>query len=196
MKSTLLLVLIAFAIGACQPENTAIPTLVEFPTQAVSDVEIQVTPTLEVTPFGIGGRALAAAIARSCPLLSCPRIAAFENETFMLVNAVNGQYTETSDVWYEAQRGNEIFYIHSGSVTVLHPINVTNPTTSGNNNNTNQSQSIPNTNTNSSNSNVSCPNISATCSQLTCAQAYACLRAGNTDLDANGDGIPCESICG
>lgn len=40
-----------------------------------------------------------------------------------------------------------------------------------------------------------CPDVHATCSQLTCAQAYACLAAGNTKLDADKDGMPCESIC-
>jgi hypothetical protein len=41
-----------------------------------------------------------------------------------------------------------------------------------------------------------CPGLSYTCSQLTCAQAYACLRAGNGRLDSDHDGIPCESKCG
>jgi hypothetical protein len=40
-----------------------------------------------------------------------------------------------------------------------------------------------------------CPDIHATCGQLTCAQAYACLAAGNSKLDADKDGVPCESIC-
>lgn len=41
----------------------------------------------------------------------------------------------------------------------------------------------------------SCPSTSATCGQLTCEQAYACLAAGNGRLDRDGDGIPCESVC-
>ncbi|MCZ7545009.1 MAG: excalibur calcium-binding domain-containing protein [Anaerolineae bacterium] len=28
-----------------------------------------------------------------------------------------------------------------------------------------------------------------------CEEAYACLNAGNRDLDRDGDGVPCESIC-
>jgi hypothetical protein len=43
---------------------------------------------------------------------------------------------------------------------------------------------------------VVCPSQSATCQQLTCAQAYACLKDGNTRLDRDRDGVPCESICG
>jgi hypothetical protein len=30
----------------------------------------------------------------------------------------------------------------------------------------------------------------------TCAQAVASLKAGNTKLDRDKDGIPCESLCG
>ncbi|MDL1924360.1 hypothetical protein FBQ95_17285 [Chloroflexi bacterium CFX3] len=44
-------------------------------------------------------------------------------------------------------------------------------------------------------SGVTCPSLSYTCAQLTCAQAYACLAAGNTKLDRDRDGIPCESKC-
>ena len=30
----------------------------------------------------------------------------------------------------------------------------------------------------------------------TCSQAVASLKAGNTKLDRDQDGIPCESLCG
>lgn len=40
-----------------------------------------------------------------------------------------------------------------------------------------------------------CPSMQYTCDQLTCAQAYACLAAGNKKLDGDGDGRPCESVC-
>lgn len=43
----------------------------------------------------------------------------------------------------------------------------------------------------------SCPSVSATCSQLSsCDQARACLAAGNTSLDRDHDGVPCEALCG
>jgi hypothetical protein len=41
-----------------------------------------------------------------------------------------------------------------------------------------------------------CPGFDFTCSGLTCEQAYACLAAGNNQLDRDGDGIPCEDVCG
>ncbi|MCU0464967.1 MAG: hypothetical protein MUF38_10415 [Anaerolineae bacterium] len=42
---------------------------------------------------------------------------------------------------------------------------------------------------------VDCPSLTATCSELTCAQAYACLGAGNDSLDQNKDTVPCENVC-
>lgn len=44
---------------------------------------------------------------------------------------------------------------------------------------------------------VTCPNITFTCAQLlTCEQARACLAAGNTSLDLDNDGVPCEeNLC-
>lgn len=41
-----------------------------------------------------------------------------------------------------------------------------------------------------------CPGFNYTCSQLTCTQAYACLAAGNRQLDGDGDDKPCETKCG
>jgi len=47
---------------------------------------------------------------------------------------------------------------------------------------------------------TSCPNTSFTCAQLSsCDQARACLAAGNTSLDGDSDGFPCEGeprFCG
>ncbi|MFN8531496.1 MAG: SH3 domain-containing protein [Anaerolineae bacterium] len=44
-----------------------------------------------------------------------------------------------------------------------------------------------------------CPNVTYTCSQIqavggSCINAQACLQAGNTSLDGDLDGIPCETI--
>ena len=41
-----------------------------------------------------------------------------------------------------------------------------------------------------------CPNITFTCQQLLdCNQAIACYLAGNTTLDNDADGVPCENLC-
>jgi uncharacterized protein YraI len=44
---------------------------------------------------------------------------------------------------------------------------------------------------------VSCPSTAFTCEQLlSCAEAQACLSAGNFSLDSDSDGIPCEeTLC-
>lgn len=43
----------------------------------------------------------------------------------------------------------------------------------------------------------SCGNLPRTCGQMTsCAQAQKALQCGNTRLDRDKDGVPCESICG
>lgn len=59
----------------------------------------------------------------------------------------------------------------------------------------NEQSALPSSPIGGSSSGASCPGSGYTCSQLTCAQAYACLAAGNTSLDRDGDGIPCESQC-
>jgi hypothetical protein len=44
---------------------------------------------------------------------------------------------------------------------------------------------------------VTCPSTAFTCQQLfSCAEAQACLSAGNFSLDPDADGIPCEeTLC-
>ncbi|MFQ3567853.1 MAG: SH3 domain-containing protein [Aggregatilineales bacterium] len=44
---------------------------------------------------------------------------------------------------------------------------------------------------------VVCPSLSFTCAQLlSCAEAFACLAAGNLSLDPEGNGIPCQqNLC-
>lgn len=43
---------------------------------------------------------------------------------------------------------------------------------------------------------TSCPSMAFTCDQLfTCQEARACLAMGNTALDPDGNGVPCENIC-
>lgn len=40
-----------------------------------------------------------------------------------------------------------------------------------------------------------CPGFNYTCASLTCAQAQACLAAGNGRLDRDNDGTACDSQC-
>jgi phosphatidylserine/phosphatidylglycerophosphate/cardiolipin synthase-like enzyme len=41
-----------------------------------------------------------------------------------------------------------------------------------------------------------CPDLDYSCAQLTCAEAAACLAAGNERLDQDGDGLACNARCG
>jgi uncharacterized protein YraI len=44
---------------------------------------------------------------------------------------------------------------------------------------------------------TTCPSLAYSCELLlTCEQAYACMQAGNFLLDADGDGVPCPTLCG
>jgi uncharacterized protein YraI len=44
---------------------------------------------------------------------------------------------------------------------------------------------------------ITCPSLAFTCDQLlTCEQAQACFTAGNFTLDSDGNGVPCENLCG
>jgi len=52
-------------------------------------------------------------------------------------------------------------------------------------------------NKSSSSSKTSCGSFPRTCGQMTsCSQARQALQCGNTKLDRDKDGIPCETICG
>lgn len=44
-------------------------------------------------------------------------------------------------------------------------------------------------------SGVQCAGASKCSVMQSCEQAYACLRDGDSGLDRDGDGVPCESIC-
>lgn len=49
----------------------------------------------------------------------------------------------------------------------------------------------------SASSSGNCGSFPRTCGQMTsCAQAQQALQCGNTRLDRDKDGVPCESICG
>ncbi len=43
---------------------------------------------------------------------------------------------------------------------------------------------------------ATCPDLTYTCSQLSCEQVCACFLAGNSSLDGDNDSYPCEVECG
>jgi hypothetical protein len=148
-------------------------------------------PTMTATPqtFYVVGTANV----RACPRTTCEIVSRLAGGD--IVQVTGGEAGETvsgSDRWYRVLIGGKTAYVHTSLVSASKPEqsapNVPAPVvaTSGN-------VSVPPTA--QSGGGATCPSLSATCSQLTCAQAYACLAAGNGSLDRDKDGVPCESIC-
>lgn len=166
--------------------DTPVPsaTATDTPTSTVAPTE---TPQPQLTLvsselYDIIGTANA----RSCPDSKCDLIGKFQSgEIVSVVGMVSGENYKNNQAWIQTTyHDGQTVYIHSSLVTphvesvqqpvspVVRPI-VIQPNASG------------------------CPDINATCSQLTtCEQARACLAAGNTSLDGDHKGNPCEALCG
>lgn len=110
-----------------------------------------------------------------------------------VLEAVTGERVSNSTTWLRVEINGKTGYVHDSLVR---------KTAAGVSRNSVQptSQSLPLISTPVPNPPLSgavgCPSRSATCSQLTCEQAYACLAAGVTKLDRDRDGKPCEAQCG
>ncbi|OOS45425.1 hypothetical protein BTG61_12805 [Acinetobacter baumannii] len=51
--------------------------------------------------------------------------------------------------------------------------------------------------TSTSQGSLKCGSVPRYCKEMVnCAQAKAALKCGNSRLDRDGDGIPCENVCG
>lgn len=156
------------------------------------------TPRATNTPRPIIRYAISNANLRTCPKTDnaeCPVIGGVAaGERLTLIESVAGETYQGNSLWYLGEEDGEEFYIHASLLSLSNP-----NTARTTDNTTNQVQSTIPPNTSSPPTeppaSASCPSMSATCSQLTCAQAYACLAAGHSRLDADKDGVPCESIC-
>ena len=130
---------------------------------------------------------------RLCPNRTCDPIAQLQTgEAVMATGTIQGEaITSGNPHWFRVDYGGQALYVYSQLVNISPPTQppVSAPPISS----TVQVQpppiSLP------PQGGAGCPSLSATCSQLTCDQAYACLAAGNSRLDGDGDGVPCESIC-
>jgi hypothetical protein len=137
--------------------------------------------------------------ARACPKTTCKVIAKLKPGTpITVLETVEGTAVKKSTQWYRIQVKGVDAYVHVSLTTTTPPVSTQNvqpqPTPD-----TGVTQAAPPpepaTQAPPASSSASCPNMSATCSQLNCDQAYACLRAGNGRLDRDKDGVPCESVC-
>lgn len=130
--------------------------------------------------------------ARSCEKRSCDIVTTYEPGASISVNGeIQGDPVNGSTKWYRISYQNTVVYIHSSLLSSTKPA-AQSPGSSLSSQPAAQpistpvpQQSVPD-----------CPGFEFVCEQLTCAQAYACLAAGNQQLDGNKDGIPCNKQCG
>lgn len=145
---------------------------------------------------------------RPCPWIrdDCPPVAQIRNGTQFTVRAiVEGQSLDGNAVWYEIDHlllGR--VYLHSSVASEFPPTktplpHTPRPTQTVTMTSTQMIMPVP-TRTNApiaTRVHTTACGGARICSEMSsCAQAYACLREGNRRLDGDGDGIPCESLCG
>lgn len=126
--------------------------------------------------------------ARACAKTTCKVVAKLRPGTAVVIlELVDGATVKKSTKWYRIQVDGKDAFVHSSLVTDKVPVVKSQAVSTA----TPDTSTIPPP----VSSGASCPSLSATCSQLTCDQAYACLNAGNGKLDRDKDGVPCESVC-
>ncbi|MBE0689705.1 MAG: excalibur calcium-binding domain-containing protein [Anaerolineae bacterium] len=149
----------------------------------------RLTPTVILTPMTAANLyyVTTEARARRCPDTSCDIVGSFRAGARIRVDgiAIGGRVSGSAN-WYRTQwTTGDVVYVHISLVSVSAPPPTTAPiqafSSGGQPSQPNQSST--------------CPSLDYTCPQLTCAQAYACLLAGNRGLDRDHDGVPCESVC-
>jgi hypothetical protein len=136
--------------------------------------------------------AQSAANLRPCPNQSCAPVSQLQSgEAVMATGTIQGEaLTSGNPHWFRVDYNGRELYVYSQLVNVSPPTQppvLLPPTTAPVF--VEPPVSLP------PEGGAGCPSLSATCSQLTCDQAYACLAAGNRSLDRDGDGVPCESVC-
>lgn len=133
-----------------------------------------------------------AANLRTCASRDCESIAQLETgATVMATGSIQGEVVSSGDaLWYRVDYAGREVYIYGRLISLAPPTSVPvviQPPTSAPIS-VAPPVALPQ-------GGGSCPDITASCSVLTCEQAYACLAAGNGRLDGDNDGTPCESIC-
>lgn len=121
--------------------------------------------------------------ARSCPLTSCAVQTVYRRgNAITVLGTAPGTAVGGNTLWLAVQDPTfGTVYVHNSLARLTTPANLA------------VSTPVPNPPLGSAG--ATCPNRSATCTQLTCAQAQACLAAGNRRLDRDNDGVPCENVC-
>jgi uncharacterized protein YgiM (DUF1202 family) len=163
------------------------------------------TPTLQVTPISdVTYYARSNANLRPCPQTSAacaPEDSVSAGEAVTVTGSVKGQSVNGNTTWYQVEYNSQTLYAHSSVLSATRP--AARPAASSNTTSSSNSSSTTSSGSTSGGSapvspavGVGC-NGARTCSQMTsCEQARACLAEGNGRLDGDGDGTPCESLCG
>lgn len=132
---------------------------------------------------------------RSCAKTSCKVLVTLKSGNAIdVLESVIGDEVNGTVTWYRISVNGKKGYVHLSLTSANAPVMVQSAevgSSSARASTTQQNVSVA-----PRDSGGGCPNMSATCSQLTCDQARACLAAGNGRLDKDGDGKPCESQCG
>jgi hypothetical protein len=174
-------------------------TLALFQTTPTGTLTVTVTPTLTITTTltpssttsgvvpmqAVLVYAKSAANLRTCAHRDCEQIAQLQpGEAVMSTGTIEGEaITSGKSLWYRVDFGGRALYVYSELISPNPP--ATNPPIFAP-----PVSTIP-----PPVGSVGCPSLDATCSVMTCEQAYACLAAGNASLDRDHDGVPCESVC-
>jgi hypothetical protein len=132
---------------------------------------------------------------RSCASSDCEPLAQLQaGNSLMATGTIEGEsFSAGHTTWYRVDYQGQALYIYGQLISFDAPtaVPVYVPPTSA-------PVSLPPVSVPQSSGNSgggSCPDIKASCSALTCDQAYACLAAGHRGLDNDHDGVPCEKVC-
>jgi hypothetical protein len=180
-----------------QPVPTSTPNVSQVPSPTITntlppgDVPPQVTPVLAQAVY-----VTSTANLRECASRECTQVLQVEAGNALLVTGtMEGEAINAGNsAWYQIDYFGQTLFVYSDLVSV-NPPTLPPPTSA-------PLVIVPPTPAQADFPPVSlpegggsCPSTSATCGQLNCEQAHACLAAGNGRLDADDDGIPCESVC-
>ena len=171
-------------------EISATPSLTITPTLLPSQTPFPVVP-MQPQPIYVRSTANL----RICASRDCEQVWQLQSgDVITATGTIQGEVIDAGNaLWFRVEYAGREVYIYSTLVSLSPPTAVpvyvppTNPPIL-----------IPPTSAAISvppSSSGDCPSLSANCSALTCAQAYACLAAGHSGLDRDHDGVPCESIC-
>lgn len=195
-------------IAGLQQTNAAVQaTLDTLLTQSVPTLTPSITQTPSQTPLPTAIAmpaqwvyAQGTANMRTCAQSGCEVVAQLQTGEAVAANGtVQGEALQNGNtLWYRVTSDGRDLYVYSQLVAftppTLPPASAPTPL---------PPTAVPSTSApvisappiSQPQSSAGCPDVKASCSALTCDQAYACLAAGNSRLDGDKDGVPCESIC-